>query len=513
LNRPVEYRDDNTRWTRRGVVGLAASALVGLLAPSGLGARVRSRRPTGRMARRTPAGRTSPVSRPDLSVPEIVVDVPASGTAPGYLFLAPFVITKNTPAGAQYGPLIVDDAGEPVWFLPVSGKNALNFRVQRYRGRHVLTWYEGEVLGPYGGDYVVFDPTYHEVARVKARHRYSGDLHEFLLTTRNTALICIYSELKADLTSVGGSKDARLVEGIVQELALPSGKVLFEWHSFDHVPVTESYRTEVTTAGNVDYFHLNSIAVDLDGDLLISSRHTSTVYKVDRRNGKIKWRLGGKRSDFTLGPGATFEYQHDVRRHPDGTLTVFDNGAWLPGAAGSVEPASRALRLSLDTKAMKADLLASFEAPDKPLAWAMGNMQQLPDGGYFVGWGTAGSFTEFAPDGRVRLDARFGDGSITYRAFRFPWIGRPTGRPAAAITGNDDGTMTVHASWNGATRVAHWQVRVGAGAKKPRAIATAARAGFETAITIPATSGPVSVAALDSRRRVLGISTPALAPS
>ena len=38
------------------------------------------------------------------------------------------------------------------------------------------------------------------------------------------------------------------------------------------------------------------------------------------------------KSDFQFGPGATFNFQHDVRHHADGTLTLFDNGASGPGS-------------------------------------------------------------------------------------------------------------------------------------------------------------------------------------
>jgi hypothetical protein len=295
-----------------------------------------------------------------------------------------------------------------------------------------------------------------------------------------------------------------LVVGVVQEIDIPSGKVLFQWRSDDHVPLTETNMPQVTAAGNVDYFHLNSIGVDLDGDLLISARHTDTVYKVDRKSGRVKWRLGGKSSDFKLGPGATFNYQHDVRRHADGTLTIFDNGAAVPGAPG-VEPFSRPLRLALNMKMMTASLVGQYLPPQGRSTWAMGNVQQLPGGGAFVGWGTFGAFTEFTAAGTVCFDASFGDGSVTYRAFRFPWVGRPTGRPAiGAVPG--DLTTTVYASWNGATEIASWRVDAGANASSLKPVQAAPRSGFETAIPIAVGKSYASVTALDASGKVLGTS-------
>ena len=493
-------RVDERRWTRRGVIAAAGAALGGAFV-----ARASARPLRFEWAEAPQAGAHHYVSRPDLRPPPVAVATPAAGTADGLLFLAPFQITGK--AGRGYGALIVDETGEPVWFKPEPKLTAMDLRVQRYRGRSVLTWYEGDVLGAYGGEYVIADSGYRELARVRAGRGEHGDLHEFLITSRSTALISIYRVRSADLTSVGGPADGKLVEGLVQEIDIPTGRVLFEWSSADHIGVDESYMTNVTKAGTVDYFHLNSIGVDLDGNLIVSARHTSAVYKVDRRTGEILWRLGGKKSDFTMLPGADFAFQHDVRRHADGTLTLFDNNASLPPAAGAAPTSfSRPMRIALDMTAMTASLVTVYQPPEPRLGWAMGNVQQLPDGGVFVGWGTAGSFTEFTPDGQVRFDAALADGSVTYRAFRYAWVGRPDGRPAIGVTPNGDGTATVHASWNGATEVARWQVRGGAHAAKLRRLQTAQRAGFETAITVPAASGFVAVAALDAHGRELGVS-------
>ena len=184
---------------------------------------------------------------------------------------------------------------------------------------------------------------------------------------------------------------------------------------------TSRSRLAVTPDGNVDYLHLNSIGVDSDGHLPVSARHTSAVYKVHRRTGKVIWRLGGKRSDFALGPGVSFGYQHDARRHSDGTLTIFDNAASLATQQGIV---SRPLRLRLDTAAKVASLARDYPSPDPRTAWAMGNAQQVDDGGLFVGWGTFPGFSEIGPDGVVRFDARFASGSVSYRAHRHAWVGQ-----------------------------------------------------------------------------------------
>src|SRR5215217_1395922 len=212
-------------------------------------------------------------SRPDLTPAAAEVAGSAYGTAPGYVFLA-----LKEGAG-EHGPMILDDRGQLVWFEKYV--TARNFKVQRYRGRPVLTWWEGTVVAGHGvGEYVVFDNSYREIARFRAGNDYPGDLHEFLITPDDTALLTAYAAVPADLSSVGGVEYGSAWDGITQEIDIETGEVLFEWHSLDHVGVEESYVHPPADPDFVyDYFHINSIDVDHDDNLLISARNTSAVYK------------------------------------------------------------------------------------------------------------------------------------------------------------------------------------------------------------------------------------------
>jgi hypothetical protein len=130
-----------------------------------------------------------------------------------------------------------------------------------------------------------------------------------------------------------------------------------------------------------------------------------------------------------------------------------------------------------------------------------GNMQQLPNGDDFLGWGQKPYFTEFSPAGTLLFDGRFVGGNASYRAYRFPWTGQPATPPAlAASTGKR--TTTVYASWNGATTVASWRVLGGTTGAALRPITTARKRGFETAITIPSQRF-VAVQALDGAGHTL----------
>ncbi len=438
----------------------------------------------------SPPGVAAYVSEPTLRPPTISVST-LTHPAPGHLFLA----TLTGPG--QRGPMIVDNAGNVVFFRPLK-EVAINFRRQFLGGKPVLTWWEGAIstVGTGQGEGVILDETYSTVARVQAGNGFKADVHEFLLTPNGTALITVYNALQADLTAVGGPAVGNVLDSIVQEIDVKTGAVLFEWHSLDHVPLTDTYSPVLDP---FDYFHVNSIDVDLDGNLLISARNTSAVYKVDRSSGKVLWRLGGRSSDFELGPSARFMYQHDARAHPDGTLTLFDDG---PGPSSAQ---SRAIRLGLDLGSMQANVLQDYRHPDALDSVAMGNAQVLGGDAMLVGWGTQPYVTEFGPTGDVRFDARFDGGAWNYRAFRNTWVGRPKSKPAVAAIRRGN-TVSVYASWNGSTETAHWRVSAGDQVDALAVQKTVAAAGFETTITVADKPRFVSVTALDAAKRPIGAS-------
>jgi arylsulfotransferase ASST len=245
-----------------------------------------------------------------------------------------------------------------------------------------------------------------------------------------------------------------------------------------------------------DYFHINSIEVEPDGNLLVSARNTSALYEIDRRTGKVLWRLGGKKSDFAMGPGTRFHWQHDARRHPDGTLSLFDDGA-----APKLADHSRGLVLRQDMTAKKVTLEHAYVSPEKLLAEHQGGMQVLPNGHVFIGWGSEPYFTEFARDGEVVLHATFGKDRDSYRAYRFPWVGRPVDKPALAV---EEGTA--YMSWNGATEVARWRILGGDDGGALEEVGDAEKTDFETAVELPDGLKAVAAQALDETGRVLGTS-------
>jgi hypothetical protein len=370
--------------------------------------------------------------------------------------------------------------------------------MQTYRGEPVLTW------GETPGVYVIFDSSYREIARFGAANGYNGDHHEFLISPQDTALITVYSAVRRDLSSVGGLKDGLAVQGIVQEIDIETGKLLFEWRSLDHIGLDETYAKpgQDLDYPGIDYFHINSIDVDHDDNLLISARNTSAVYKLDRESGEVMWRLGGKRSDFEMGEGTRTYWQHDARRQEDGTITIFDNGA-----GPQMHPQSRGIVVELDEEAMKATLLHAYTHPDELISTSQGNMQVLPNGNVFVGWGSEPFASEFSHDGELLFDARIPPDDDSYRAFRFPWKGQPARAPDVAVDRRSNDEVTLYASWNGATEVESWEALAGPHPDQLEPLGSVPRNGFETAIAARTEEPHVAVRARDSSGRILGMSS------
>lgn len=451
-----------------------------------------------------PAGKAGEVqhfhSRPDLQPPAVTVSASSALSAPGYVLAAPY------SGPGQDGPMIFDSSGQLVWFDPIAGGGeASDLQVQQLDGKPVLTWWQG-YIPPQGfgeGVEVIADAAYHQQV-VHAGNGYVVDLHDFHITPQGTALTTVFNPIDCDLSSVGGSRTAAVTDGVYQEIDLRTGLVRREWHSVDHVALSESYAkaSQATREWPFDYFHINSLDAHADGTLLLSARNTSALYELAWSTGQLSARIGGRRSSVKMGTGTSMAYQHDARELPNGTISVFDNGG-VP----KVHPQSRGIVVAVNSQAHTDTLLAQFEHPKALLAGSQGNIELLPNGNYFVGWGAEPYFSEYSSSGQLLFDAHVATKNQSYRGFREPWTGTPPGAPAIAATPTSaSGPVNVYASWNGATQVASWRVLGGASASSLAPVASAPRAGFETTIATPGPEAFVAVQALDVNGAVLGTS-------
>jgi hypothetical protein len=369
----------------------------------------------------------------DLAPPPVTILGSHGAIGDGDVFITP---TGDQGSYAN-GPEILDRHGRVQWFHAIpQGQTAADFRTQSYEGDQVLTWWQGTGLGGLakGTDYI-YNERYQQIAAVNAGNGLSADGHEFLITPQNTALILSYTTTTADLTSIGGSANQTVINGVVQEIDIATGQVLFQWNSEDHVPFSQSEQPLPSSPATPwDWFHINAVHLDTDGNLLIDARNTWTTYKVNGSSGAILWQLGGKASSFSVAAapgqvldsaGEIFAWQHDPEALGGGLYTFFDNES----SGTALLPHSRAVTVRLDSASHTATLVASEDQPEGLVAPSQGNAQTTHDGSLFVGWGSLPYFSQFDRQGRLVFNAEFPSGVNTYRAYLLPWS--PAGKGAS----------------------------------------------------------------------------------
>lgn len=492
------------RLTRRGALALGGVAGAGLFVGgifTGAGI-AGTRQRASAEATPTPTASANPPTRSFVSTDlttSRMTSVQSGETAAGYVFAEP-------EQKGKFNGVIMDNRAEPVWIAPTD-VDMTGLTVQTYQGKPVLTYWSGKSISGHGdGVGNILDTSYNQIATVHAAPGMQADLHEFHLTPQGTALMTAFPVAKADLTSVGGPKNGYILNCHVNEIDIATGAVLLDWSAMDHIAVDETFASVknpadadgTTVAKAFDAYHLNSIDYDDEGNLYISSRHTHTIYSINRKTGEVNWRMGGKKSDFAIDDDAAFAWQHHVRVRPNGMFSIFNNHSRTTGAPLK----SWGLLVDVDQDKRTVKLNRKLEAD--VLTIAMGSVQLLKNGNWMVGWGTVPMVTEFGPDGTPVLTIS-GLGTGSYRAFRNEWVAMPQTIPDVAVRGASGGRMTVYASWNGATEVRTWRVRSGSSSSALDTVTLAPRSGFETAIVVPR-SGSAVVDALDLDGNVLSTS-------
>ena len=333
-----------------------------------------------------------------------------------------------------------------------------------------------------------------------------GDLHEFTITRDDTAIITIYHTIPFDLSdfNVTGAdnKDTYISESMFQEIDIETNELLFQWRAIDHIPLSANLRGPGDRGRTLetawDWFHINSVEKDPNGNYLISSRYAHALYYIDGRSGDIIWSLGGTSNDFadlSGGRATSLARQHHARWADNYTaITVFDNG-------DDIDPQlwrSRGMKVAVDTTNMTVKVLAEAYHPDNYTTYSQGSTQQLDNGNLLVGWGNTGAFTEFSSDGREVLcdwqyEALFSGENGTwdagkvesYRVFLRQWKGYPQDVPVVAYVEDE---KAFYVTWNGATELRHWRLEgrsdISANTESWELVSQFARAGFESNVTL-----------------------------
>lgn len=470
------------------------------------------------------------VSAPHLHPMKVKVNTYQRSTSSGWIFVAPYAFSSEAIYG-QPGSLILDNLGNPVWFRPLSSPNLMNtdFRVQKLEGKPVLTFWQGTLATPPaytnapggssepGSCYYILGNDYKVIKTVSARKGFTSDIHEFLITPKNTALLLATKSIPMDLTAYGGPQNGYVQDFSVQEIDLQTNELVFFWSALLHIPLEDSYEpaSSATESGNIwDAYHLNSIGLtDDEDDIVVSVRNAWAILRINKPTGNIIWQLGGKQSDFTIEQGATFSWQHDARFLPKNKISLFDDNCCESSTIPPGTPPARGLVLQLNLDKKRANFDKSYyHNPNLQIA-SQGNLQSLPNGNKFIGWGQSQYYSEFKkagntidnPAANTVYDAIMPENNYSYRVYRHDWVGTPCDPPSIAVR-SPKGKIMVYASWNGSTETRSWQVFAGRSPETLSKVKTAVKSTFETAVTVKNIGPYFQIKALDAKHKVIGVS-------
>lgn len=433
------------------------------------------------------------------------------------------LISPNGDAVSRPGPMILDSTGDLVWMSDAFG-TTMNLNVHRYQGQDYLTFWAGNKAGSTGkGAYYLLDAAYNVVRTVSpVGQNLQGDIHEFKITRNDTALMTVYNVTNMDLSAMGRPVDGWITDSIFQEIDIATGALIFQWRASDHFRGNDSYMTNpfagYTESIPFDFYHINSVDKDSQGNYIISSRHFHTVTCISP-TGETLWVFGGRSSSFadlSDGKASEFRWQHDARwvSEEDGILSLFDNED--AGVLHVDAAYSKGMTIQLDVANRTATLQNTYTSLQLTRAASQGSLQVLPESGnVFIGWGSSAAYGEFSRDGTLLCESHFGASWLywwsrikSYRAYKTAdWIGTPEYPPTVMIQSDK-----LYVSWNGATEVKFWELQRTltdeAEEEDFEPVDIIEKEGFEGSFTLPSAGlwACYRVAALDQDKQVLGYS-------
>jgi hypothetical protein len=336
-------------------------------------------------------------------------------------------ISSAVLVGTVFPYAIITDAhGVPVWWKQVeTGWNAMD--VKALSGGRIGFWQGILTSDEAEGPFSIYSLDGTKLGDVMTPIG-GGDPHETQPLSDGTFYRASYVRRDhVDLTSVGGSSDASVRDAVIQQIDA-SGNLVWSWNSKDHLSPVESSRwfplVAALTApgGSIDMVHMNSIADDGRGGLVVSFRHLDGIFRIRKSDGSVDWKLGGtptSQSLTVLGDDANaFAHlagQHDARVLADGTITAFDNGS------GYDNRPPRATRWRISSSGRKATLIESVTDPSFAVASAGGgSARRLSDGSWLIDWCHYPNVRAYTPAHKLRFDLTFLTGGRTYRANPIP---------------------------------------------------------------------------------------------
>ena len=325
-----------------------------------------------------------------------------------FLFISNFL--ENTPLHFNKYLLILDNQGNPFFYKELPSF-ALDFKMQP-NGQ--FTYFDANI-----GRFIVMDSTFTNIDTIKCYNDISTNEHELLILPDGHYLLIgdIYETKDMSHLVPDGDTTALINDIVIQELD-NNKELAFQWRSLDYYSIFDAAPdinlTGLTTP--VDYAHTNALQLDNDGNIILSNRNMDEITKIDRQDGHIIWRWGGKHNEFTfINDTIRFSHQHAVRRIANGNITLFDNGVlhWnkLP---------SRALEYKLDETNKTAELVWQFVNDTTKRSLIMGYVQRLSNKSTLIGFGSGlPSVIELDSNNNKQFELTLPNQEWSYRAFRF----------------------------------------------------------------------------------------------
>jgi hypothetical protein len=326
------------------------------------------------------------------------------------------IFIDNRGGGGDPFNVIFNNDGTPIWYSRYPDER----RDMKVQHNGVMTMLARDGGNHYNG----FNTHYEQITNYWAVNGYGVDEHELQVLADGTYLLVALGTETVDMSRyvAGGNTAASVSEQVIQEFT-PAGELIFQWRAWDHYDVRDQAAFINILSSSFDFTHMNAIDIDTDGHILLSSRNTSEVTKINRDTGEIIWRLGGVHNQFTYvnDPLNGTRNQHAVRMVTTNDYTMFDNGNLHSPSM------SRGVEYVLDTTNMTATLVWQYPNPPTPSIYSfyMGDVQRLPNGNTLIDWavGPLPKLTEVRPDGTKAYEMNWVAQWEAYRTWRCPWKG------------------------------------------------------------------------------------------
>lgn len=320
--------------------------------------------------------------------------------------------------------VIYNTSGEPVWYRQTYDKWG-DFTLQP---NGWITMFINDVNGSNEDGFVAFDENFELIKSISAVNGYSTDEHDFYMFPDNGYILIGNKSTTVDMSQYveGGMINVTVLESCIQEFTA-DGQLVYIWRAWDHFDIRDM-ELDSPLGSAIRFPHINAFWEDIDGNILISSRHLSEISKIDRQSGEFIWRLSGipdsPNNDFQFigDPYNGFRNQHAIQVSGNNRYTLFDNGNL------HIEPRSRAVEYQLDTVAMTATMVWEYKNEiGDGYTNHLGNVQAMSNGNKHINWAYGGLYpiaSEITPQGEKVFEMWFADEAQCYRSFRHPWNGK-----------------------------------------------------------------------------------------